>query len=45
MRVFNAVFGALMVPLAYYTAIHLRLSQQASILMAVLVIVGTFANG
>ena len=40
MRVFNAVFGALMVPLAYYTGIQLRFSHSASILLAVLILTG-----
>jgi dolichyl-phosphate-mannose-protein mannosyltransferase len=40
MRIFNGVFGALMVPLAYYTAIQLRLSRPAAIFMSILVICG-----
>ena len=40
MRVFNAIFGALLVPMAYYTAIQLHLSQPAAVFMAVLVLGG-----
>ena len=40
MRFVNGLFGAFMAPLAYYTGIHLRMSQPAAILLASLVIVG-----
>ena len=40
MRIFNALFGAFMVPLAYYTGIHLRFSHLGAILMAVMVLTG-----
>jgi dolichyl-phosphate-mannose-protein mannosyltransferase len=40
MRIFCAVFGAFMVPLAYLTAIQLKLSKPASILCAVMVLCG-----
>lgn len=40
MRGFNAVFGALMVPLAYYTGVHLKLSAPAAIFLALLVLCG-----
>ncbi|KAI8927643.1 Dolichyl-phosphate-mannose-protein mannosyltransferase-domain-containing protein [Entophlyctis helioformis] len=39
MRFFNGLFGAFMAPLAYYTGIHLHMSQLGAILLAVLVIV------
>nr|KAJ3422298.1 Protein O-mannosyltransferase 2 [Polyrhizophydium stewartii] len=39
MRFFNGLFGALMAPLAYYTGIHLHMSQAGAILVATLVIV------
>ena len=40
MRVFAAMFGALMVPLAYFTGIQLRLSKPASFLLASMVLMG-----
>ncbi|KAJ3269778.1 Protein O-mannosyltransferase 2 [Terramyces sp. JEL0728] len=39
MRFFNGLFGAFCTPLAYWTAIHLRLSHGAAILLAVMTIV------
>ena len=39
-RAFNALFGALLVPLAYYTGVHLKLSAPASIFLALLVLCG-----
>eukprot|EP00842_Homolaphlyctis_polyrhiza_P001838 jgi/Hompol1/2655/HPOL_002999-RA len=39
MRFFNALFGAFIAPLAYYTGIHLHMSQAGAILLATLVIV------
>lgn len=38
MRVFCAVFGALMVPIAYFTAIQLKFSRLASVFMATMVL-------
>ncbi|KAH6582560.1 hypothetical protein BASA61_008459 [Batrachochytrium salamandrivorans] len=38
MRFFNGVFGALMAPLAYYTGVHLHLSQPGAILFATMVV-------
>lgn len=38
MRIFNAFFGAVMVPLAYYTAQELHMSQMACIFAAVLIL-------
>ncbi|KAJ1966191.1 Protein O-mannosyltransferase 2, partial [Dispira parvispora] len=38
MRVFNACFGVALVPLAYFTALQLRLSRNAAILAAVFVL-------
>jgi dolichyl-phosphate-mannose-protein mannosyltransferase len=40
MRFYCAVFGALMVPLAYYTALGLKLHRSTAIFTAVLVITG-----
>lgn len=40
MRVFNAMFGALCVPLAYYTAKELRLSTKATWLVTLMVLCG-----
>lgn len=40
MRFVNGLFGAFCTPLAYWTAIHLRLSHGAAILLAVMTIVG-----
>ncbi|KAI9209712.1 Dolichyl-phosphate-mannose-protein mannosyltransferase-domain-containing protein [Polychytrium aggregatum] len=41
MRIFAAVFGALMVPAAYYTGIQLRLSKPAAILLGTMVLLDT----
>ncbi|KAJ3103925.1 Protein O-mannosyltransferase 2 [Phlyctochytrium planicorne] len=41
MRVFGALFGAGMVPVAYFTGIQLHLSQPASILLASMVLFDT----
>ncbi|KAF9323241.1 Protein O-mannosyltransferase 2 [Podila minutissima] len=38
MRIFNAFFGAVMVPLAYYTAQELHMSQMACIFAAALIL-------
>ncbi|KAF9541642.1 Protein O-mannosyltransferase 2 [Mortierella hygrophila] len=38
MRIFNAFFGAIMVPLAYWTSQELRMSQTACVFAAVLVL-------
>ncbi|OAJ44520.1 dolichyl-phosphate-mannose-protein mannosyltransferase [Batrachochytrium dendrobatidis JEL423] len=38
MRFFNAIFGALMAPLAYYTGIHLHMSHPGAILVASMVV-------
>jgi dolichyl-phosphate-mannose-protein mannosyltransferase len=38
MRFFNGLSGALIVPLAYYTGLHLKLSHAASILLALMVL-------
>ncbi|RUS24957.1 Dolichyl-phosphate-mannose-protein mannosyltransferase-domain-containing protein [Jimgerdemannia flammicorona] len=40
MRLFNAAFGALMVPLAYFTAIEFKFSKQATLLAASMVLMG-----
>lgn len=40
MRVFNATFGALCVPLAYFTAKELRLSKPAIWLVTLMVLCG-----
>lgn len=40
MRVFNATFGALCVPVAYYTAKELRLSTKATWLVTLMVLCG-----
>ncbi|KAJ1344456.1 hypothetical protein BSLG_001016 [Batrachochytrium salamandrivorans] len=45
MRFFNGVFGALMAPLAYYTGVHLHLSQPGAILFATMVVFGPFLLG
>ncbi|KAJ3415012.1 Protein O-mannosyltransferase 2 [Chytridiales sp. JEL 0842] len=37
MRIFGSLFGALTVPLAYYTGLNLHLSKQACVLFAVMV--------
>ncbi|KAJ3328364.1 Protein O-mannosyltransferase 2, partial [Blyttiomyces sp. JEL0837] len=41
MRIFCAVFGALMVPLAYYTGVQLKMSKAACALMAAMVLQDT----
>ncbi|OZJ06319.1 hypothetical protein BZG36_00722 [Bifiguratus adelaidae] len=41
MRVFSAIFGALMVPLAYETALELKLSRRACLLAACMVLLDT----
>ncbi|KNC98481.1 uncharacterized protein SPPG_06181 [Spizellomyces punctatus DAOM BR117] len=38
MRIVNALFGAAMIPLAYFTAIQLHFSKPASFLMAIMVL-------
>lgn len=38
MRIFNAFFGAIMVPFAYFTAQELRMSRTACIFAAVMVL-------
>lgn len=40
MRIFNAFFGAMMVPIAYLTAVQLKMSLKASILAATMVLLG-----
>lgn len=40
MRIFNAFWGALLVPLAYLTARELKMSYKASILAATMVLLG-----
>lgn len=40
MRIFNAFFGAMMVPVAYLTAVQLKMSLKASILAATMVLLG-----
>ena len=40
MRVFNATFGALCVPLAYFTAKELRLSKMGTWLVTLMVLCG-----
>jgi len=42
MRAFCAAFGALMVPIAYLTAIELKLSQPTAILTAIMVLCGKY---
>lgn len=39
MRFFNGVFGAMLAPIAYLTAVQLRMSHQGAILLGVLIIV------
>lgn len=39
MRFFNGLFGAFVVPLAYYTGVHLHMTQPGAVLLAVMVIV------
>lgn len=41
MRIFNAFFGAMMVPVAYLTAVQLKMSLMASLLTATMVLLGT----
>ncbi|KAJ3197093.1 Protein O-mannosyltransferase 2 [Irineochytrium annulatum] len=41
MRIFAALFGAMMVPVSYLTAVELHLSQPACILMALMVMMDT----
>ena len=38
MRVINAIFGALVTPLAYTTAIHMKMSQSGAILFALMTV-------
>ncbi|KAI9348286.1 Dolichyl-phosphate-mannose-protein mannosyltransferase-domain-containing protein [Zopfochytrium polystomum] len=38
MRIFSALFGAFMVPLAYFTALQMKMSKQACILTAAMVL-------
>ncbi|KAG1457399.1 hypothetical protein G6F56_006615 [Rhizopus delemar] len=38
MRIFNAFFGAMMVPISYLTAVQLRMSTKASLLTATMVL-------
>lgn len=40
MRIFNAIWGALMVPLAYLTSVQLGMSMKASVLAATMVLLG-----
>lgn len=40
MRLFNAFFGAMMVPLAYLTSVQLKMSTIASVLAATMVLLG-----
>jgi dolichyl-phosphate-mannose-protein mannosyltransferase len=40
MRVFNALFGAMVTPMAYWTGVHLRLSHLGCILLAIMTITG-----
>src|SRR5262245_37442402 len=44
MRIFIALFGAAMVPMAYLTALQLRFSQKAAFLAATMVLFGTFGR-
>jgi dolichyl-phosphate-mannose-protein mannosyltransferase len=41
MRIFLAMFGAFMVPFAYFTGLELKFSQRASFLAALMVLCGT----
>lgn len=40
MRLFGAFFGALMVPLAYFTAVEFKFSRNAAVLAATMVLLG-----
>jgi dolichyl-phosphate-mannose-protein mannosyltransferase len=40
MRVFNAFFGAMMVPVAYLTCVQLKMTTKASVLGATMVLLG-----
>lgn len=40
MRIFNAFFGAMMVPIAYLTAVQLKMTTKASLLAATMVLLG-----
>lgn len=40
MRIFNAAFGALMVPVAYLTCVQLKMSTKASLLAATMILLG-----
>ena len=44
MRIFNAFWGSLLVPLAYLTARQFKMSQRASILAATMVLLGKLEN-
>lgn len=44
MRILNGLFGAMMVPLAYFTAQQLHFSKAACILMATMVLCGTLGE-
>lgn len=44
MRIFNAFFGAMMVPVAYLTAVQLKMSLKASILTATMVLLGNITH-
>lgn len=45
MRIFNAFWGAMLVPLAYLTAQQFHMSYKASILAATMVLLGKWMNG
>ena len=45
MRIFGATFGALMVPLAYFTAVEFKLSRNAAVLAAAMVLLGEWLLG
>lgn len=42
MRAFCAMFGVFLVPMAYFTAIQLKMSKSASIVCALMVLLGSF---
>ena len=44
MRIFNATFGALCVPLAYYTSKQLNFSKAATWLITLMVLCGEFSS-